>query len=405
MMLTQEEQEFLAPLGLDDDEEEVVDVRELGYRNCQWYAEAFQSFLTNLPSQKEYTKWIKLFLDYHLDNPGATLVQNVRPFFDQLHDSINDNGQASYAPTSLRTYFSMLCSFFRFAHGCELSTAARVVDVNITNWCKLYEPSKAAVFEENEVEAIYRLESTASVLQQQVVAVFSVANAGRECEIHPIEWKSVKRVKQGTASEWTFKYYRAKKSGVMEEKTARITGELANNIVDTYVECFPMTIRRGRFFRKLQLKDSSIVGTNRNVGINTLSNYGKNLASLIGLAHPEKYTGHCWRRTSIRIMAEHGCTLPQMKAITGHRSDMVLQDYISNSRNMQYAGNDALTIGSSATTVVTKRKRESVVVTSPKQASVHYHFHNCTIGTFNAAPADKQLLNSTFEDESLSQTK
>ena len=43
------------------------------------------------------------------------------------------------------------------------------------------------------------------------------------------------------------------------------------------------------------------------------------------------YTGHCWRRTTATLAAAKGMTVPQIKQITGHRSDTVVQNYIDSS--------------------------------------------------------------------------
>lgn len=45
----------------------------------------------------------------------------------------------------------------------------------------------------------------------------------------------------------------------------------------------------------------------------------------------EKYTGHCWRRTTATMAAEYVMSLPQIKQITGHKSYTVVQGYIDSS--------------------------------------------------------------------------
>ena len=44
-------------------------------------------------------------------------------------------------------------------------------------------------------------------------------------------------------------------------------------------------------------------------------------------------------------MAEHGLTIPQMKAISGHTSDTVLQQYINESKGLKRGAEDVLAIG------------------------------------------------------------
>jgi len=96
----------------------------------------------------------------------------------------------------------------------------------------------------------------------------------------------------------------------------------------------------------LQLKVYAVVASHfaakRPVGKNTISTYGKRIATMLRLENPDGYTGHCWRRTATTLCAEAGLSIPQMKAVTGHRSDTVLQGYIDNSILMKRKAADAI---------------------------------------------------------------
>jgi integrase len=81
------------------------------------------------------------------------------------------------------------------------------------------------------------------------------------------------------------------------------------------------------------------------IGTHTASNYGKEIAFALELPNYEKYTGHCWRRTTITIGANAGLTLPQLKALSGHKSDTVLQKYIDNSGPMKATVSEAIQVG------------------------------------------------------------
>ena len=111
-----------------------------------------------------------------------------------------------------------------------------------------------------------------------------------------------------------------------------ISGSDEVAIVDFYISCFREEDRTGSFFVKLVMKASRITPlAKRPVGKNTISSYGKRIATMLRLENPDGYTGHCWRRTATTLCAEAGLSIPQMKAVTGHRSDTVLQGYIDNS--------------------------------------------------------------------------
>lgn len=66
------------------------------------------------------------------------------------------------------------------------------------------------------------------------------------------------------------------------------------------------------------------------IGKNVLSNFGKRVALFLHLKEPERYTGHCWRRTGITLAANAGLTIPQLKVLSGHKSDTVVQGKLSH---------------------------------------------------------------------------
>ena len=58
------------------------------------------------------------------------------------------------------------------------------------------------------------------------------------------------------------------------------------------------------------------------------------------------YTGHCWRRVAATLAAEAGLTIPEIKQITGHKSDTVVYGYIAGSKRMKEKAADALAVSS-----------------------------------------------------------
>jgi hypothetical protein len=60
-------------------------------------------------------------------------------------------------------------------------------------------------------------------------------------------------------------------------------------------------------------------------------------------------------------MAEKGLTIPQMKAISGHHSDTVLQQYIDNSDKLKSIGENALAIGTDYTASTTPIRKTAVL--------------------------------------------
>jgi hypothetical protein len=87
-------------------------------------------------------------------------------------------------------------------------------------------------------------------------------------------------------------------------------------------------------------RDGSIVATKQVVGKNKAALIGKEVASTLGLADPELYTSRCWRRMTGTWGAEAGLSLPEIKELTGHKSDRVCQGYIDRSVIQKRPGAD-----------------------------------------------------------------
>ena len=166
-------------------------------------------------------------------------------------------------------------------------------------------------------------------------------------------------------------------------------------------------------------KTGAIKSTKKQYGLNYVADFGKQAATFLGLPNPNSYKGHTWRRSCITKLAEEGLTLPQMKVVTGHRSDTVLQGYIDRSKRMQTVGANAIAIGgssrnhegtamcsaaSSAATVTTKRK----LGTAFGGSSAGYHFHGCNITNLHitanpGASEESQELQTVRSDKSYSE--
>jgi hypothetical protein len=123
------------------------------------------------------------------------------------------------------------------------------------------------------------------------------------------------------------------------------TGVLEVTAISNYIQCFKVEDQRGRFFRKLRYNSTQkVVGSQQVVGRHTAANVGKEIANALGFANFESYTGHCWRRVTGTWAADAGLSLPEIKQLTGHKSDHVVQGYIDKSIVQKRKGAAALEI-------------------------------------------------------------
>jgi len=111
-----------------------------------------------------------------------------------------------------------------------------------------------------------------------------------------------------------------------------------------------------------------------------LGEFGKRIATMLGLENAANFTGHCWRRTATTFCAESGLTIPQMKQVTGHKSDTVVQGYIDRTELMKRKA--AVALATSA--------QEPAVSTS-EPSDVHLTKSHCREGLITI-----NIYNSTF---------
>jgi hypothetical protein len=188
--------------------------------------------------------------------------------------------------------------------------------------------------------------NTPEVLLLKAFSVIGMSFAARGAEFYDIDFDQIVRLSSadGRHSYEVF-FERSKTSGPSVGLSSMpINGDSEIRILDEYIDCFNSPQRKGRFFKKLKFGEGKIVTTNQVIGHNTAANYGKVIAGLLKLPEPERYTGHCWRRTATTFAADKGLTLPQIKVLTGHKSDTVVQGYIDNSKVMKNLCSSAVSV-------------------------------------------------------------
>jgi integrase len=71
------------------------------------------------------------------------------------------------------------------------------------------------------------------------------------------------------------------------------------------------------------------------IGKNTLAQIGKNTAQFLGLQDPDKYTGHCFRRSTATQAANGGASCKQLQHHMGWRNPNTALEYLANSEPQQ----------------------------------------------------------------------
>jgi hypothetical protein len=110
------------------------------------------------------------------------------------------------------------------------------------------------------------------------------------------------------------------------------------SVIDQYLEALqidfgvPLAGLTGRFFRATHgPKGPRFIRTA--IGKNMLSQVGIQLASELGLQHPETYTGHCWRRSCGTSASDAGVNVTTLMALMGWTSPKTAMEYVSKSKH------------------------------------------------------------------------
>jgi len=85
-----------------------------------------------------------------------------------------------------------------------------------------------------------------------------------------------------------------------------ITEPVQVEIITAYIE-WRKDASIDRFFLQVNADGTA---KNQPIGKNSLSKFGSEMATLLGLEDPELYTSHCWRRTALTVMSNQGKIIP-----------------------------------------------------------------------------------------------
>lgn len=108
------------------------------------------------------------------------------------------------------------------------------------------------------------------------------------------------------------------------------------DIVRKYIKLRPK-VPHDRFF--LGYKNDKC--TKQAIGVNTIGDYPKVIATFLKLTDPRSFTGHTFRRTAATFMADAGLSMLEMKRNFGWKSDSVAEGYIQDSfKNKQKVANN-----------------------------------------------------------------
>ncbi|KAJ1430222.1 hypothetical protein B484DRAFT_396016 [Ochromonadaceae sp. CCMP2298] len=168
--------------------------------------------------------------------------------------------------------------------------------------------------------------------------------AGRKCEVVDVKMGDVIRVEDEN-NKVTFHIYfdRSKNSSAKDSDRDMcvVVCPKVVSAIEKYIALRPagpldFVQRKMCFFRKIATTQG---------GKMTVT---KKVAALLGMENFQDYTSHCIRRTAISLGANAGMTMPQLKAMSGNKSDTSCEGYIARSVPMKLSAANALSLGGPA---------------------------------------------------------
>eukprot|EP01038_Epipyxis_sp_PR26KG_P016891 gene16891-23171_t len=278
-----------------------------GTEHCQWVG-----FLKGFKSASVYENRVNHFLSFHWMQEGnecskEEIQSSLVSYFEMHHNELKEDGTARFAPTTMRTWLSMIGKFWEFTQRGDLKAQMLpLLESQLGKWEKGYCVKKAKTFSNADLVLLHKLEDTeVTLVWKALFASVAIAFAARSCEIINLDWADIVKLKDIVKEEYFYKiqFKRAAKT------TTALYGFLPN-----YRMIFPQNFQKKGVLRS----------TKTAIGKNLLSAFPSRIAQMIGLPEFTLYTGHCWRRTTATLAAaKKGMTVPQIKQITGHRSDTV----------------------------------------------------------------------------------
>eukprot|EP01031_Cornospumella_fuschlensis_P028042 gene28042-33861_t len=266
---------------------------DFGQNSYQW-----QSFLSGMQSRKQYEKQVQSFISFHisyaLEHPECSdLTENAVRYFDYLRSKVDGKGDPLYAPTTMRSFLSMLTKFWQMTGKGDLKTMAPLIENNLDKWDKIYKPVKAKVFTKEQIGYFLRLADTPQVLLQKAYCVLSIAFAARGYEACTLSFDMIASATNEQTKErmYCVTFQRAKNTGPLESHRAFVLGAEEVGVLDNYFSCFKdinkERLNKGRFFRRLLLEHGVLKATESVIGKNTLAQCGKLIARALDLEDPD----------------------------------------------------------------------------------------------------------------------
>ncbi|KAJ1410666.1 hypothetical protein B484DRAFT_455816 [Ochromonadaceae sp. CCMP2298] len=338
-------------------------VKDYGLENPQ-IVTFFKKFKSAKKYKAEMVKYCR-FDQAQPDSSEENLIVNMVKYFEQsyLDKTVDDSASADglleikkRASTTLRGVFSVLKKMWQYTGRGNLTVLAPLVTDLLSQWDKEHRTKQSATFSKKNIEDLLIMPDDPKTLLWKAYSVISLALAGRGKESYNVLTEDVTRVQdeEGKVSyQIAFDRVKMLTTTTTDRSLAVVTGHLEVRTLEAYVALRPAGLldavqKKTKFFRKInkptaqgKLKQS---WSAQNIGVASLASIARDIAKALGLENWTQFSGHAWRRTAITFGVNAGMTLPQIKSMSGHHSDTVVQGYIDRGMPMKLMAAEATSV-------------------------------------------------------------
>mmetsp|Transcript_25900 Transcript_25900/g.24734 ORF Transcript_25900/g.24734 Transcript_25900/m.24734 type:complete len:444 (+) Transcript_25900:111-1442(+) len=316
-----------------------------GERDRNWNL-AMKSF----KSHEYYEGWWYKFIKHCSQQPPTcTFEMNGISFLHALSDEPKGDGTKRYKGTTVLSVLSVMKKGALYC--CNIrnldTTTPQLADL-VKKLLKVQAPAKkASILTKEEINRFFNLVDTAERLLDKVIAALALAFAARKSELKAVRFQDVTlSVAEGTGERcYKVTHERLKTTGLSVAHVCFIVGFQEVKSIGKYMDLFP-TDMTGTIFRKLKVdKNGDIKSTLSVVGIHRIEDTGKRVAKDLDLKDPKSYHSHTFRGSAINMCVEAQLPIAEIKLLTGHQSDKVLDGYIQQSAIMKRKVANVLSVG------------------------------------------------------------
>ncbi|XP_031327417.1 uncharacterized protein LOC116181409 isoform X2 [Photinus pyralis] len=221
--------------------------------------------------------------------------------------------------STMWSQYSMIKALLNLKHGLDISKYMKL-RAYLKKQNEGYTPKKSKVFTKEQFEDFLNNAPDEQYLGIKVVLVIGVSGACRCDEMVNMTIDNIEDL--GSVI-----HIKIPDSKTKKPRSFTIIGEKYINLYRKYTSLRPPAMESRRFFLKFQNgKCYRMV-----MGIHTISNVPKTVATFLKLPDSKLYTGHALRRTSATLLVNGGADITCLKRHGGWRSSTVAEGYLEDS--------------------------------------------------------------------------